>query len=133
MSYEKLSDKKYTIRIDGELRDINVPYGKARALFGVFVGEGGVIDEHGEVKTDLRTLVDQFGKVGDCLLSEYGSKGQVLVEGDCSQLSVAETFDLFNMATEIVESFTSAISQNQNPKAGLVAEAKEPKAKKTKE
>lgn len=131
MSYEKINDKKYTIRIDGQLRDINVPYGKAQALFETFVGEGGVIDEKGEVKNDIMSLVSQFGKVGDCLLSEYGPKGQVVVEGDCSELSVAETIALFQMASEVVSSFIEAISQTKSLTPEPVAEVKD-KASKTK-
>lgn len=131
MSWTKVSDKLYQIQIDGKYVDVLVAYGKAQALFESFVGSGGIIGEDGEVKNDIMSLVSQFGKVGDVLLSEYGPKGQIVSQGDCSQLSVGETIELFTMASEIVSSFIEAIAMTKSPMAEAVAAPEKPKAKKT--
>jgi len=130
MSFQKINDKKYSIRIDGNLTDIDVPYGKSQALFEAFVGSGGVIDSEGNVKNDVMSMVRSFGTVGDILLSKYGAKGAVVEQGDCSELSTGEAIELFQMASEIVSDFIQAITQAQSPQAEPVAED-DKKAKKT--
>lgn len=115
--WSKINDKLYRIEINGELTDIKVPFGKVKALFSAFVASGGVIDEHGNIQTDFLTLMNAFGNVGDILLSRYGAKGEILEQGDCSELSGAEITELFTMASEIIENFIVAATAKKTPEA----------------
>lgn len=132
MSWEKITEKLYTIRINDELKDIKVPYAKVEKLFQSFVGEGGLISAEGIVQTDIIAMVSKFSAVGDILLSTYGPRGEVIEQGDCGQLSTAEIFGLFEIATDVIEGFIVTISTMKaaGEKVQDVKAAKE-KSKKT--
>lgn len=127
MQYEKLSDKLYTMRIDGVLTDIKCPYAKTEALFKTFVGSGGMISPTGEVQNDIISLISNFTNVGNILLSVYGPRGEILEQGDCSLLSTQEIICLFEIASDIVQTFISDISQSNQKKASEMSEVKEAK------
>lgn len=129
MAWTKVSEKLYQVQIDGKYVSIEVPYGKARKLFTEFVGNGGSFDEEGTA--DIIALINQFGTVGDILLSKFGPKGEIVEEGDCHELSTAETIELFQVAGDIVSNFIEAISQAKAPQvAEPAAEVKPKKAPK---
>ncbi len=123
MSWEKISDKKYALRLNEELTDINVPYGKVEKLFSAFVGSGGIISVDGVVQNDIVSLIKNFSNVGDILLSTYGPRGEVIVEGDCSQLSTLEIISLFEIGTDVIEGFIKTIT-TMKAAAGVVEKEK---------
>lgn len=127
MSWEKISDKQYSIRLNNTLTDIFVPYAKADSLFRAFVSSGGVISEDGVVQNDIISLISNFSVVGNILLSTYGPRGEVLTEGDCSELSVGEVIEVFKVATDIVENFIKCIGEMQA--APVQEETPEPQKK----
>lgn len=123
-SYQKINDKRYSIRLNGELKDIEVPYAKARSIFEAFVRAGGSFGEDGAVQTELMTIIHSFGAVGDIVLSKFGPKGEVLDQGDCSELSVGEVASLFEMASEISGDFMDSISAIQKKESGAGVRSK---------
>jgi hypothetical protein len=127
-TWSKINDKKYSIRINDELTDINTPYGKVEILFQSFVGAGGVISSEGIIQNDIISMISNFTKTGNILLSTYGPKGEVLVEGDCSQLSTKELIALFEVASDVVSSFIEVISA-MNPAKEMTQNEKAEKVK----
>lgn len=131
MSWQKISDKRYTLRINDEPTDILTPYGKVERIFQAFVGTGGVISAEGVVQNDIISLISNFSNVGNILLSTYGPRGEIVVEGDCSQLSTVEVISLFEIGTDVLEGFIATITEMK--KAPEVVDEKGPqKTKKTK-
>lgn len=125
--FRKVNDKLYQVELNGKYEDINVPYGKIEKLLASFFGEGGMLDaETGQVMTDLPSLIRNFREIGDILLSEYNAKGEVVVEKYCGDLAAADIVSLFLLAQELIQNFTSAISEMTG--AG-VAEGKTKKKK----
>lgn len=129
-SWTKINEKLYTVRIDGKLQDIACPYGKVEKLFFTFVGDGGVIGADGSVQNDIVNLITNFTKVGDILLSTYGAKGEVISQGDCSNLSTTEIMELFEVATDCIEGFITLISSRKVKEEVSLVEKEKPEAKK---
>lgn len=127
--WQKINDKKYRISLDDNLTDIDVPYAKTEKIFVQFIGNGGLIDEYGNVTTDIVKLIANFKEVGNTLLTKYGPKGEIVEEGYCGDLSAAETIELFQIATDVVESFIQLITEQK--KEPVMSEAKEKAKKKT--
>jgi hypothetical protein len=132
MAYNKVSSKLYQATVNGKYVDINCPYGKVQAVFSAFIGAGGMITEDGQVQTDIISLISNFQRVGDILLTEYGAKGDIISEGDCSILDTEETVELFEIAVDVVTGFIetiTAMQARQEAKAAVVVQQKEKEAK----
>lgn len=131
VNWKKISDKKYQRLADNEeWVSIDVPYGKVESVFAEFIGNNGLIDPTtGMVKTDLATLIGSFGSVGDIVLSEYDAQGNVSVKGSCRGLAPTEVPPLFEIATDIINSFISAISAMQGVAGVAEANGKTPRKK----
>lgn len=108
--FKKVSATEYEIIIGGKTKLVNIPFGKTEKIFSCFISSGGIINEQGEVTTDIISLISSFKSVGDTLLTEYSDVGKVVEEGNCSNLSTAEVVALFQLATEVVENFIRELS-----------------------
>lgn len=112
--FRKISEKEYELVINGRTKTISIPYIKVEKLFSAYVTNGGVIDENGQVVTDIVTLVTSFRAVGDIMLTEYevvNNKIVVAEEGDCSSLSHSEVIALFQLSSEVISNFILSLSQ----------------------
>jgi len=120
-TWKQLSDRKYQrLNAEGEWVTIDVPYGKIEMLLSEFLGKNGIIDPAtGIVKTDLMTLISNFGTIGDIMLTEFDEQGKVKVPGNVKNLSMTEVPALFTMAVHIIETFINAVSSMQG--AGMTA------------
>lgn len=103
--WNKINEKLYRITLNDELTDIKTPYGVCEALFMSFISTGGVITDEGKVETDPGTLIMNFKKTADILLTKYDQKGVLLEEGNCFNLSSTEISELFAIATSVIEGF----------------------------
>jgi len=111
-TYRKISDKEYELQVNGRTKSILAPFGKVEKLFSAFIAGNGVIDERGNVQTDIITLVSSFHSIGDIMLTEYCPEtGKVLVEGNCATLDHSEVIALFQVASEIISNFILSLSQ----------------------
>jgi hypothetical protein len=121
--WKKLSDKKYQRKnSEGEWVTIDVPYGKVELIFTEFIGEGGMIDPAtGAVVADLPTLITKFKSIGNIVLTEFDAQGEVKVAGNCKVLSPDEIPALFEIAVDILETFTDAIKSMKKLNLGLMA------------
>lgn len=127
--WKKISSKKYQrLTAEGEWATVDMPYGKVEELFAAFIGNGGLINtETGMVATDLPTLINSFGIVGDIVLTEYDKQGEVVVKGNRKILDPSEIPTLFLIATDVINSFIEAISTMQGAMAMAGQEEKAPK------
>jgi hypothetical protein len=129
--YVKLSETEYEIKIKGKTKLIEVPFGKVEKVFHAFISNGGIIDpETGQVQTDILSLISSFKDVGNILLTTFDENGQVTEPGNCSTLGTAEVIGLFQMATEVVETFIkglTAMQTAQNQKQEALKEKDEKK------
>ena len=122
MSWDKISEKLYSIRLNDKMTDIECPYGKVEAVFKAFVGAGGIVTDEG-VQTDIVGLINNFAVVGDIILTKYDDKGKIVEEGNCRNLSASEISELFEIGSDIVEGFLNTISKlNQKKNLGMVDE-----------
>lgn len=113
--FKKVSPTEYEIVIGGKTKLINVPFGKTEKIFACFISAGGIINEYGEVTTDILSLISSFKSVGDTLLTEFDDAGKVVTEGNCNLLSSVEVISLFQLATEVVENFIKELATLQKP------------------
>jgi hypothetical protein len=109
--WKRISDKKYQRLVGEEWVSVDMPYGKVELIFDEFVGAGGIIDAAtGLVMTDLPTLIKKFGSIGNIVLTEFDAAGEVKTPGNCRVLSPDEIPPLFEIAVDVIEVFTSAVS-----------------------
>lgn len=129
MAWKKISSKKYQIEIDGEFKTISVPFGKVEKIVEAFFANGGLISETGEILTDPATLIRSFGVLGDILMSDYDSKGDLVKSVGCRDLSDEEVIDLFGIASSVIENFINVISLEASKKEAQKQEMTENQAK----
>ena len=115
MSFKKISGTEYEIVLQGRTKSIFVPFAKTQKLFIVFIQNGGIIDEEGRIQTDIITLIDSFKDVADLLLTEHDEEGHVVKEGNCSNLDSADVISLFQLASEVLQSFILELTAMQKP------------------
>lgn len=135
-TWKRISDRKYQrLDAEGEWKTIDMPYGKVELIFNEFIGEGGIIDpDTGMVKTDLGTLMSKFGVIGNIILTEFDGQGEVSVKGNTKNLSYKEVPPLFEIAVDVIESFTAAITVMEKlSMASQPVSEEKVKSKKTKE
>lgn len=110
--WKRITAKKYQRQTAaGEWLTVDMPYGKVELLFNEFIGEGGIISPlTGMIMTDITTLISKFGTVGAIVLTEYDAQGEVVTKGNCASLDPEEVPVLFEIATDVIENFTKAIS-----------------------
>lgn len=125
--YKKISDSEFQLEINNKYETIKMPFGKVEALLKCFAGNGGLIDpETGIVKTDLLTLVSQFGELGTIALSTFNEDGEMTEKRSCKGLSHKDVINLFMFIQDVIQGFIQAISETQTE----VAESQKEKAKK---
>jgi hypothetical protein len=108
--WRNVSEKKYQIDIDGSYVDVLVPYAKVEKIVEAFFANGGMMSEQGQMITSVPTLIKNFGVLGDILRSEYDSKGVMTKDVGCRDLSASEVTALFEVASDIIAGFMSAIT-----------------------
>ncbi|WP_299316378.1 hypothetical protein [uncultured Halomonas sp.] len=129
MAWKRINSKKYQVELDGELRNLSVPYGKVEVLIEEFFAKGGMVDPAtGTVLTDIPTLVRAFGTMGDILLSEYDGRGKLVTEVCCREFSLEEIPQLFEIAVDVIQNFTKAVFAMQERMQQAQQAAAEPAA-----
>ncbi len=129
-AYKKISDKEYEIQLDGRTKTLFFPFGKIQKLLEVFAAKEGLIDANtGEVKTELMTLVSNFGELGTIALSEFDDEGKLTKEVSCKGLAYTDVINVFKMVSEIISDFMLTISQGMVPQEMEQKKAPKPKEK----
>lgn len=127
-SFKKVSSKKYQIEVDGEYVTINVPFAKVEKLVEEFFSRGGAVSPEGEVLTDIPVLIRSFGALGDVLISEYDSKGNLVEDKGCRDMANEEVIALFQVATDVITNFIEVIAgHKEQEEAPAVTEKAETK------
>ena len=137
MAWKKVSDKRFQSEIDNEYVNIDIPFGKTELLFQLFCQ---YITADGKMNMDPIQMVLSMKQVGNILLTKFDTKGTLVEEGNCSNLSSIELADLFDIGQSNVLDFIEVISKRgkkQEQELEMTEEkssdeGKEPKVKKTK-
>lgn len=114
LKWKRISEVKYRTEINGELKDLFIPYAKSSAIFELFVTRGGVIGEDGKVAVDPLLMFAIFKDVAEVILTVHDEKGKVLEEGNASQLAPSDLKILFDVGVDVLENFTKALFPNQS-------------------
>lgn len=133
-AWKKISDKKYQrLNSEGEWVTVDVPYGKVEMVFDEFIGAGGLIDPaSGAILGDMSSLVSKFKTVGNVILTEFDAEGEIKKKGNCLALDPNEIPPLFEIAVDIIETFSGAISKMKKLRPDLMAEQEAPVERKRK-
>lgn len=122
--FKKVSSKRYQIEIDGAWVDVHTPYGKIEKLVSAFFAKNGTLNSAEEITMSIPSLIANFGEFGDILLSTYDSRGNVIDEMGCRDLSYEEVTALFEVAADCINSFIEAVAAQNQGQAEQGATAK---------